>query len=285
MKSTLIKRGFVTDLGDGSYILQIDSKKAVGDGEGEGTDDEDDTRIQVRRILIKPSEAYRSIFNDAASANTNIIMESDIPLDDADYQAFFVRAIAKEAKALSASSGVFESNISSSNRYKAFSLNTLRPGKPQIPYIDSSIQESLRAITKGAPVEGYHEDKPTTLFLYYRKPDGIIPIYSGHIFVQPIGPWLFFVSIYKSMFEPEKGLSEMILDDVIAYAKAGGFIGIITSPLESMKSTLIKRGFVTDWGSGSYMLRLDRKNVAGGAGVTQGGGRKRKNRRKTRKRL
>ena len=279
----------------------------------------DDTRIQVRRILIKPNEIYRSIFNDAAAENTNNITESGSPLDDTDYQAlddtdyqaFFALSIAKEAKALSASSGIpnylteqskdlnltlvepftmanmFGSNISSANRYKALSLNTFRHGKPQIPYIGSSIivlQESLRAITKGAPLRRFLAEVPTTLFLYYRKPDGMIPIYSGHIFVQQTGPWLFFVSIYKSIFEPEKGLSNIILDDVTAYAKDHGFSRIYTLPLESMKSTLIKRGFVMDLESGLYMLQLDSKTAAGGAGVTQGG-RKRKSRRKTRKRL
>lgn len=270
--------------------------------EEEESTEEEDTHIYQRILPITPDAKYRLLFLETVAANANIGLTSDIPLSDEDYLQFFIRSIAKEVKALSASSGIpnfltgraTELKLAKPNtltsllgvtpsaapHYKNLSLNVRRPGKPQPPYIASALlvlEESVRALETGSPLAfGPLKDIPTTLFLYYRRPDGIIPTYSGHIFIQEAGPWLFFVSIYKSMFEEERGLSDRILDDVIAYAKAKGFVGVFTSPLESMKGTLVRRGVVPDEASGTYAMVFPTVAAAatGGAG-TQGGGRRR----------
>lgn len=262
--------------------------------------EEENTVIHMKMIPITPNVIYQSIFRESVAANANVGLETTIPLSEEEYLQFFAQAIAKEIKAIGASSGVpaflegrakelkqttpdtletlFGKTPSASPHYKNLSLNARRPGKPQPPFIASALivlEESIRSLVSGSPLTaGPLKDIPTTLFLYYRTPDGIIPVYSGHIFVQAIDSWLFFVSIYKSLFEDEKGLSDRILDDVIAYAKAKGFAGVFTSPLESMKSTLVRRGILPDATSKTYVMRFPEaaRVATNGAGTTQGGG-------------
>ena len=158
-----------------------------------------DTSIYQRRIPIAPDATYQSLFRETVAANTNRGLNTEIPLSDEDYLQFFVRALAKEVKALSASSGVpnfltgratelhqpkpntltslLGVTPSAAPSYKSLSLNVRRPGKPQPPYIASALlvlEESVRALETGSPLaSGPLKDSPATLFLYYRMQTGL----------------------------------------------------------------------------------------------------------------
>lgn len=275
-----------------------------------------------REIVITPDyKYYRDIFKAALSADNNAALETMIPTTDKEFLEFFARAIAKELKYILSSEVApavwaevgkspdkfFDVLPSSAFIYKERGLNVIKDaeeaGKGRDPerrkaYLKAVVHdsiivlaESLRALYSGAPLKTLNQDKPTTLFLYYRWVAGI-PVYNGHIFVQPFDavgselPMTFFVSVNRSLFAP-KGVSTQALADVEAYARSKGHVGIFTAPLRAMIRTLEASGFQKldeeMFGVFGYVKFLPAAAATGGASAstTVGGGRRRQKQRRT----
>jgi hypothetical protein len=137
-------------------------------------------------------------------------------------------------------------------------------------YLKSSItvlQEFIRVIRDGHPLHNLFQRVPTTLFLYCRRERNGTLHYAGHIFTQIVTgvppplfdflgagrscpdpdtntlPYMFFVSIYKSLLDKEKALSARILADVEAAARENRCALMMTFPLPNMDQILVKHHF------------------------------------------